>query len=123
MKVLSVLALCAVLFFAVTYAHQTEDEEQAIEQNGIEQAFEEEDEERALQQDKMREQDTEGAQMLQNAKAQTRLIPIIRRIRYRYRFRCTPWMRRSRFFRRRCWWRPWRRRCVCVRYPCRCYGK
>ena len=121
MKVLSILALCAVLFFAVAYAHQTEDEEQAIEQNGKEQAVENEDDERALQQDTKREirkQSHEGSQSLQNAKAQLRLIRRTR-FRFRFRFRCTPWMRRTRYFRRRCWYR----RCVCVRYPCRCYGK
>ena len=64
MKVLSILALCSVLFFAVTSAYPTKDEEQAIEQNGIKQAVENEDEESALLQDtkrEIREQDNEGA--------------------------------------------------------------
>ena len=90
MKVLSILALCAVLFFAVTYAYPTEDEEQAIEQNGIEQAVENADEERALLQDiwrEIQEQDNAEAQTLQNAKAQ-----FIR-------------------FRRRC---PFNRRLICI---------
>ena len=42
MKVLSILALCAVLLFAITCAHQTEDNEQVIEQDNGEQMFEQE---------------------------------------------------------------------------------
>ena len=84
MKVLSILALCAILFFAVTYANQTEDEEQAIEQNGIQRAVENEDEERALQQDILREIQERGnidAQTLQTTKAhiQKRIITRLRR--------------------------------------------